>query len=317
MPIYAIVLICVAGLLFLYLLGIFAGGAYIFKKLCKRKKSSLMGDPSHISEQKRDIVNPMRKEAIEKLDSFPYEVMNIHSDDGLRLSGRLYKTSKPQSKGLLLCMHGYNSNPLRVYAYITPYLLEDGWDCLLISSRAHADSDGKWCGFSILEQEDIRCWLTHLVDKYPRIFLYGHSMGAATMGMAASRTLPPQVKGVIFDCGFSNPKDVVKNGIDKKWHKIVIPMFYAADLIARLVAGFSFMSKKSELRNNIQNTKLPFIFIHGDKDDVVPIEMGYELDKLCPTEHTFNVFKDAEHMGSLYLEPERYIGLVKEFINKY
>ena len=317
MPAYVIALICIASFIGFVLLVLLAGGIFIFNKVFKRKQQTILGSLEGASEQKKNIVVPMRKEAIEKLDSYTYEPMNIKADDGLKLVGRLYRTSSANPKGLLVCAHGYNSNPLRVYAYITPYLLEDGWDCLLINLRAHADSEGKYSGFSILEQEDVRCWLTHVVDKYKKIYLYGHSMGAATMGLAASRALPLNVKGVIFDCGFSNPKDVVKNGIDKKWHKIVIPMFYAADLIARLVAGFSFMSKKSELRNNIQNTKIPFIFIHGDKDDVVPIEMGYELDKLCPTEHTFNVFKNAEHMGSLYLEPERYIGLVKEFINKY
>ncbi len=317
MPAYVIALICIASFIGFVLLVLLAGGIYIFNKVFKRKQQPILGSLGGASEQKKNIVVPMRKEALEKLDSYTYEPMNIKADDGLKLVGRLYRTSSANPKGLLVCAHGYNSNPLRVYAYITPYLLEDGWDCLLINLRAHADSEGKYSGFSILEQEDVRCWLTHVVDKYKKIFLYGHSMGAATMGLAASRPLPINVKGVIFDCGFSNAKDVIYRVLPKKLMTFIKPMFWIADLIARIVCGFSYLSKNNELRNNIQKTQLPFLFIHGTKDEVVPIEHGYELDKLCPTEHTFNVFEGAEHMASIYLEPERYIKLVKEFINKY
>ena len=45
--------------------------------------------------------------------------------------------------------------------------------------------------------------------------------------------------------------------------------------------------------------------------------MVYEMDKACPTEHSVNIFEGAEHMASIYIDPERYIKLVKEFINKY
>ena len=316
METYKIVLITIAVFVGFIILAYMLIGLYFFNRMFKRKENSLLGSTKNRSKQRLEIINPMRMDAIQKLENISFEVLSIMSDDGLKLTGRLYKTTSKQCKGLIYCLHGFNSNPLRVYAYITPYLLEDGWDCLLVSARAHADSEGKWSGFSCLEQEDVRCWLIKLVQQYKTIYLYGQSMGAATMALAASKTLPPQVKGVIFDCGFSAPIDVILSKVPSKAKALSYPMFIFADMFARMIGHFSFLSKKNQAKNTIQNAKVPFLFIHGDSDEVVPVEEGYIMDKVCPTPHTLNIFTGAEHMASIYLEPDRYLSLVKNFINQ-
>ena len=318
MPVWGIIIICIGCLIGLLVMAYIFLGIFFVYKFFKRKDTPLLGATEGISEQRKNIINPARAEAIKNLESIPYEDIKIKSDDGLLLAGRLYKTSKDTSKGLIICMHGFHSNPLRVYAYITPHFLEDGWDALLISARAHADSEGKWCGFSMLEYEDVCAWLMPMLDRYSKIYLYGQSMGAATMGLVSGKKLPPQIKGIIWDCGFSSPiKEFLFNVKKKALRPIAYPMFLTGALVAKLKFGFNYLSKKYEAKEQIKKATVPFIFMHGTSDEVVPYEMVYEMDKACPTEHSVNIFEGAEHMASIYIDPARYIKLMKEFINKY
>ena len=69
MPAYVIALICIASFIGFILLVYLAGGIYIFQKIFKRKKQqSILGSLDGASEQKKNIVVPKRKEAIEKLE---------------------------------------------------------------------------------------------------------------------------------------------------------------------------------------------------------------------------------------------------------
>ena len=317
MPGWEIAVISICSILGLFIVAYLFIGLYFVLKFFKRKDTPLIGATEGISEQRKNLVNPTRMEALKKIESVPYEDIKIKSDDGLILAGRIYKTTKEKSKGLIICMHGFHSNPLRVYAFINPYFLEDGWDTLLISARAHADSEGKWCGFSMLEYEDVRAWLVPMLDRYDTIYLYGQSMGAATMGLVSGTTLPPQIKGIIWDCGFSSPKKEFFFNVKKNLRPLAAPMFIAASLFTKILFGFNFFSKKYEAKEQIKKATIPFIFFHGTNDEVVPCEMVYDMDKACPTEHSVHIFEGAEHMASIYIDPERYIGLVKEFINKY
>ena len=46
------------------------------------------------------------------------------------------------------------------------------------------------------------------------------------------------VKGIIADCGFTSPWDIIKHVAKERFHLPPFPLMYMVDLISELVAGF-------------------------------------------------------------------------------
>lgn len=335
METYQIVLITVATsvMTIVFLLAVIGLGFFI--GIFKRKKYSELGEHRHESEQ-RLYIKKLRKEAIDKLADKPCEKLEISAFDGIKLRGNLFYASSfcnavndntlprsetlaaadiehhERSQRLIICVHGFTSHSRREYAYYVPYLIDMGFDVLLVDDRAHGASDGKYCGFSVLDRFDVGKWIEAFRTKYDNIWLMGISMGAATVAMAAA-DYPDDIKGTVFDCGFTSPKDTFSATIRSKLpiaDANAIP--WLGNLWCRAIAGFDFM--KTSALEEIKNTKCPFLFIHGDRDPVVPIEMSKQMYDACPSDKKQrHVFKDCEHVASAYMYPDEYFALLKEF----
>ena len=57
------------------------------------------------------------------------------------------------------------------------------------------------------------------------MYLDGISMGAATVLMASEFDLPASVRGIIADCGYTSPRDILKKVI-RQCHLPVAPVYF-------------------------------------------------------------------------------------------
>ena len=104
------------------------------------------------------------------------------------------------------------------------------------------------------------------------MFLSGLSMGASTVCMAADLDFPANVRGIIADCGFTSPADIIGHIAEAQYHvsrKLAVPFLR---FFTRIFAGFD-LNQQSTVQA-LQNTKLPVAFFHGLDDDFVPHEMS-------------------------------------------
>jgi len=133
--------------------------------------------------------DPYRKEINRlfcQLSGRPYEEVSIVSFDGLTLFGRYYhvKDGAPLDIGF----HGYRSSALTDFAGGSELSFSMGHNLLLIDERAHGRSEGRTITFGIQERWDVESWARFAVERFGadvQIILYGVSMGAATVLMAA------------------------------------------------------------------------------------------------------------------------------------
>ena len=93
------------------------------------------------------------------------------------------------------------------------------------------------------------------------------------------------------------------------------PALYNANIITRIRAGYSL--KKASSIKQIKKSKIPILFIHGDKDNFVPF---YMLDKLyevanCKKEKL--VIKGAGHAEAQVVDTQKYWHTVRKFIKRY
>ena len=104
-----------------------------------------------------------------------------------------------------------------------------------------------------------------------KIVLTGISMGAATVLMASGKQLPKNVVGVLADCGFSSPKEIIKK-CAKDQHYPVKLIYPFIKLSAKIFGHFD-LEEYSPLEA-MKTCKVPVIFFHGLFDRILADPKG-------------------------------------------
>ena len=224
--------------------------------------------------------------------------------------------NKKESKTWVIAVHGYTDSAYFMVNAAKQFL-NYGYNVLMPDLRAHGKSEGKYIGMGWLDRLDLIKWIDYLIATYGdiKIILYGISMGAATVMMASGENLPSNVRMVIEDCGYTSVWDEFAHELKYLFHMPTFPALYNANVITRIRAGYS-LRKASSIKQ-IKKSKIPILFIHGDKDKFVPF---YMLDKLydaaiCKKEKL--VIKGAGHAEAQAIDPQKYWHTVRKFIKRY
>ena len=80
--------------------------------------------------------------------------------------------------------------------------------------------------------------------------------------MASGMELPPQVKGIISDCGFTSPKEVFTHVLKTMYHLPSFPVMQGANLVNRKLAGYGM--DECNASREVAKAKVPILFIHGE-----------------------------------------------------
>lgn len=247
-----------------------------------------------------------------QLNDRPYEVVSIVSRDGLELSGRYYhvKDGAPLDIGF----HGYRSHPLTDFSGGTELSFGLEHNVLLVDERAHGKSEGSTISFGILERQDVLSWVEYALARFGddvKILIYGVSMGGATVLMASDLEFPPNVKGIIADCPYAKPLDVILYvGKETAFPNWLIKPF--ACLGARIWGGFDLLS--TDAVRAVTNTKIPILIIHGEDDRYVPCQMSETVAQANPEMVRRITFPGAAHGISYLQDTPRYHRIVKDFL---
>lgn len=239
----------------------------------------------------------------------------IKSEDGLKLHARFVPAIEEKHRYAILC-HGYHGNALECGHAARQFFMW-GFHVLLPDLRGHGESEGNYVGMGWPERKDLCQWIYRIVNNDPQaqILLMGWSMGAATVMASTEQPLPPNVRVMIEDCGFSSIKDECATQLRELVHLPAFPLIYTGSLVTRLRAGYSL--REGDLKKIMAKSSIPKLFIHGSADKFVPFRMVHELYDAAREPKELMVVKGAAHMEASVKEPERYWKTVKEFWTKH
>lgn len=243
----------------------------------------------------------------------PHRKVEIKTFDGLTLRGRYYEFS-PDAP-IEIMMHGYKGNFERDLSGGIFRALGIGHSVLVYDHRGGGISDGNVITFGVNESKDCRRWIDFVLETInpdAKIILSGVSMGAATAMITSGRDdLPPNIVGIIADCGYTSAKDIIKKVIrDMKLPADILYPF--AKLGAKLYGRFD-LDETSPMER-VQKSKIPTIFVHGDADDFVPMEMSEKNHSVCSAEYKrFVIIKNAAHGLAYPVAGEEYLKILTEF----
>lgn len=264
------------------------------------------------------LIEDNRKSANESAQNWASNIVNkkveIKADDGIALRGTEYITDE-NTENWAIVLHGYMAEPKSVLT-IGEHFSEKGYNVLIPSMRACADSDGEFVGMGWLDKDDLKCWINLVLaeNSNAKIILHGSSMGAATVLMASGDELPSNVNAIIADSGYTSVWDIFASEAKARFGLPTFPVLNMFQVVARVRVGYNI--KKASALEQVKNSKTPILFIHGDKDDFVPESMCESLYDSANCIKDKLIISGAGHTDSKYKEPDTYYNKIFEFIDK-
>ena len=262
-----------------------------------------------------EIYEPFRDQMIQWIKearAMPHEDVSIQSFDGLTLRGKYYEYAP--GAPIELMFHGYRGSSERDMGGGVQRCFALGRSALLVDQRASGRSEGHVITFGVKESRDCLSWLDFMQERFgpeARIILTGISMGASTVLNASGYPLPSNVIGVLADCGFDSPRNIMYKVIKEDMHlppKIAYPFVRLGAILFGKFDPDSVTSIES-----VRRATVPVIFFHGEDDAFVPKEMSKANFDACPTRKALVITPNAGHGLSFPVDQEGYIQKLREF----
>ena len=261
------------------------------------------------------IYEPHREQMIQwmkEIRAMDHTDVSVKSFDGLTLRGQYFEYENGAPIEILF--HGYRGTAERDLCGGVYRCFRLGHSALIVDHRGSGNSEGRVITFGAKESRDCMTWIDFVVgniDKNAKIIITGISMGAATVMVTASKELPPNVVGVLADCGYTSTRDIIK----KVMRDMRLPpniLYPFARLGAILFGGFD--PDADSPVESMKKCSIPVIFFHGDVDDYVPCSMSEENYAACASEHKrLVVISGAGHGLCFPIDKTTYFAELEDF----
>lgn len=247
-------------------------------------------------------------ENIKYYRTLPSERLTTDSGDGLTLCADLTDCG---SDTVVMLVHGFRGDPALNFCTQKRYFTGLGIGTLTVYLRGHSVSGGDSCTLGINERKDLTVWAEYLHRLGKKnIFIYGVSMGASTAAFAAAEYDPSYVRGLILDCGYTDPYTQI--GRDCRRRRLPAP------LIMPVVNLFFRIRRGVDLRLNttdaLSKTAVPVLFIHDRRDPTVPYGDTEKNFAACASKKGLITVDCGQHTLSFLAGGERVRGAVMDFI---
>jgi fermentation-respiration switch protein FrsA (DUF1100 family) len=226
--------------------------------------------------------------ATPRTEGLAYEDVWFPASDGVRLHGWLVPA--PGARVTLVWFHGNAGNigdRVHNIGYLHRVLRTN---VFIFDYRGYGQSDGsRWDLTEEATYRDGQGALAYLRSRSDvqgtRLVYFGRSLGAA-IAVELARTHPPA--GLILETAFTTLKDVARV------HYPFVPLW--------------FLQTKYESLRKIPEIRVPLLILHGDRDEVVPIEQAKRLYAAANEPKQLYIIRGAHHNdtyvagGSAYFE---------------
>ena len=224
-------------------------------------------------------VNPVKEvidqKYLEWLRSSNAMQVKVKSFDGIKLAGLNIRNH--EGAPYIIMMHGMWRTKVALFprAYQFDQL---GYNVLLVDQRGTGDSDAANCTYGLKESQDLLVWINYLITKDPeaKICLYGISMGASAVMMAAAYHLPENVKCMIEEGGFSSLEEEFDSYIRRQTGlRFTKPVLEIVEHEMKETFGMTYEDVNP--KKCLENNEIPLLIVHGEEDELVPFVMAKKI----------------------------------------
>lgn len=237
--------------------------------------------------------------------------------DGVELYAS-FVAAEPNTGKTAISIHGYSSEPEDMMQYARMFRDSLGYNVLLPALRRHGRSGGNKAQMGWLDRFDLEMWITtaHSMFEDSLVVVHGLSMGGAAAMMVCGENLPGYVRGVIDDCGYSTVWDLFSKQLKDVYHLPVFPVLYIAEDICDIKYGWTY--KEASSVDQVADCALPMFFIHGDSDQIVPVELVHKLyDSKVEGYKELWIVPGTTHAMAFDNYPDEYVCRVRTFLKDH
>jgi uncharacterized protein len=221
----------------------------------------------------------------------PLEEVWFQAADGVRLFGWYVESSA--TNAVVLWCHGNAGNIINRLENLRE-LYRLGLSVFLFDYRGYGRSQGRPSEEGLYQDaQGAHDHLTRTKMIRPeRIILFGRSLGAAVAGELA---MQKPAMGLILESSFPSIEAVAK------FHYGGLPVHWL------LGADFTLIDRLPQL-------SLPKLIIHGDQDDIIPLELGRQVFEAAKPPKFFYLISGANHNNTYQVGGAAYFKRLAEFV---
>ncbi len=241
--------------------------------------------------------------------------LSVISQDGYTLIAEEFFTEEDSHKWALV-LHGYTGWKEEMYPFAYWYH-EQGYHVIVPDLRCQGESEGDFIGMGWTDHFDCMLWIDYILsqDADAQIILHGQSMGAATaLIMAGDENLPENITAVISDCAYTDAYSMFGEKIEDWFSLPAFPLVDTACLVLRLRGGYDL--KDASALEAVEKSNVPILFIHGDMDDMISVQMSEALYDAACCRKELLIVEGAGHAQAHEKDPEAYFGAIKAFLEE-
>lgn len=241
--------------------------------------------------------------------------IQVRTSDGYLLTAAEFPVEAGDRWVLLL--HGYTGWKEEMYQFACWYY-QQGYSVLVPDLRCQGESEGDFIGMGWTDHYDCELWIAHILEQAPeaQIVLHGQSMGAATaLLMAGSPEVSEHIRAVVSDSAYTSAYEMFGDKITEWFHLPAALFVDSACVMLRIRGGYD-LKDASPLRA-VAASGIPTLFIHGDEDRMIDVNMSYELFEAASCEKELFIVEGAGHAQAQDKAPDDYYGRVSEFLGRY
>ncbi len=208
------------------------------------------------------------------------EEVFFDTEDGERINALWYRAentdeanaAEDESRGVILYFHG-NAGSLRTWKSVAPQILSTGHDLFIIDYRGFGKSTGTLSEKG-LYADGRGAYRELLARGYEPddIVVLGRSIGT---GIACEIAATEEIGALILETPFTSMVELASEYIP---------------ILPRLILNYKFENEKKAAQIDV-----PTLIIHGDQDEVIPIEHGRAVFEAFSEPREFVVLTGASH----------------------
>ena len=217
--------------------------------------------------------------------------LDVTTSDGERV--RVWHMPLASARAQVLYFHGNGGN-LSLWSDVLVEVARQGYDVIAFDYRGYGLSSGAPSERGLYRDVDAVLELANgRLRRRGVPFLYwGRSLGTTMAAYAASVRAPD---GVVLEAGFPSMRAVIRSN----------PVL----LLLSWFATYEFPTARWMSR-----VRAPVLLLHGDRDSVIPYELGRELHDAIAGEKRFVTIKGGDHNDPSPRDSGAYWGAVEAFV---
>lgn len=247
-----------------------------------------------------------------------HETAAFTTRDGVALRGWFLR--RESERRVIVVMHGYRGEMSDVLGMSTA-MWRAGFNVLLFDFRGRGRSARAPFSMGYWETADLAAALDWVSQRVPeaRVGLLGFSMGAVVALLCGA---DPRVRAIVADSAFPSQRDVLAHAAEgdaRRFFRGLVPgrAFLPAMEWWHRRSGKPPFDAIAPADRVADLAGTPLLFIHGDRDHWIPVEMAQRLIDAAHEPREAWLVGGALHCGAYFVDRMGYCSRVAEFFARH